>query len=410
MNGAPVSDRPTTRRQVIWQGFSWRVVALAVLPLALLGSLVAGIALWGNRLLGPSPIPAEAISRLDIERLDFWPGEIRVRVINSGPADLTVAQVFVNESIWDFAISPGATIPRLGRATISIPYPWLEGEPHTVKIITANGLTFTREVAVAAPAPEPGLSSFLLFAVLGLYVGVLPIYLGLIWFPLLRRLSQGLMDFVLALTVGLLIFLGLDMTKEALDLAERLPGPFRGTGLVGIGVVGAFLALAAVSRRPATSAGQAEARQRLTLAYLIALGIGLHNLGEGLAIGAAYAVGELVLGALLILGFTIHNTTEGPAIVAPVLRYGAGLRHLVLLGLLAGGPTLLGAWLGAFTYSDIWGTLFLAIGAGAIFQVVFAVARLPGREGPGWLATPTGFTGLLAGMLIMYATGLLVTV
>jgi hypothetical protein len=93
-----------------------------------------------------------------------------------------------------------------------------------------------------------------------------------------------------------------------------------------------------------------------------------------------------------------------------VARYGAPIRHLVILGLVAGAPTILGTWLGGFTYSDVWATLFLAIGAGAIFQVVFELARLPGRDGPTWLTTPANVAGLLLGMAIMYATGLLVAV
>lgn len=238
---------------------------------------------------------------------------------------------------------------------------------------------------------------------------MVPVYLGLLWFPVMRRLGQGAMDFVLALTAGLLIFLAIDAGQEALELASRVPGPFSGFRLVGIGVLGAFLTLVAIGGRTAQArAEQSEEQRRLALAYLIALGIGLHNLGEGLAIGAAYAIGELALGASLVIGFTLQNTTEGFGIVAPIARHGARVGKLAALGLLAGGPTVLGAWLGGFTYSDLWATLFLAIGAGAVLQVVFEIARLPGRGGPGWLTTPTSVAGLLAGMLLMYLTGLLV--
>ena len=384
-------------------------VAIAALPVLLLAAMVYVFATWGSALVGPAPVPEDALGRLDVERIAFRPGEVTVYRVNSAPSVLTVAQVIVNEAICSFSVSPDATIPRLGRATISIPYPWLEGEPHEVKIVTSNGLAFVQDVAVAVGAPEPGLSFFLIFALLGLYVGVVPVFLGLLWFPVIRRLGRRAMDFILALTAGLLIFLGLDAIHEALDLAARVPGPFRGFGLVGIGLVGAFLLLVAVSRRQLSAeSGRTEAQRRLALAYLIAAGIGLHNLGEGLAIGAAYGLGELALGAFLVIGFTIHNTTEGLGIVAPVARHGAPVRHLAMLGLLAGAPTIVGTWLGGFTYSDIWATLFLAIGAGAIFQVVFEIARLLGREGPGWLAAPTSFAGLLCGMLIMYATGLLV--
>ncbi|MBI2940683.1 MAG: metal transporter [Chloroflexi bacterium] len=382
---------------------------IALLPVALLVAMISIFATWGGALVGPAPVPVDALGKLDIERTAFRPGEIVVQVVNSGPSELTVAQIIVNEALWHFTVSPDTTISRLGRATISIPYPWLAGEPQTVKIVTSNGLAFTKDVAIAVPTPEPEPIFFLMFALLGLYVGVIPVFLGLLWFPVMRRLGRGVMDFFLALTAGLLIFLGLDAAHEALELAGRVPGPYRGFSLVGIGLVGAFLALVAIGRRTVGAPSErSEAQRRLALAYLIAVGIGLHNLGEGLAIGAAYALGELALGAFLVIGFMIHNTTEGFGIVAPVARRGAALRHLVGLGLLAGGPTILGTWLGGFTYSDIWATLFLAIGAGAIFQVVFELARLPGREGPGWLAAPANFAGLLTGLLIMYATGVLV--
>lgn len=409
MAEAQTGGRSTVGREAALRGFGPGAVALAALPLVLLAAMVYVFATWGSALVGPAPVPPDALGKLDIERVTFRPGEIGVQVVNSGPAELTVAQVLVNEAIWSFAIDPQATLPRLARATVSIPYPWLEGEPHSIKLVASNGLAFTKDVAIAAPTPEPEPLFFLLFALLGVYVGVVPVYLGFFWFPVMRRLGRGTMDFVLALTAGLLIFLGLDATREALELAGKVPGPFQGFGLVGIGLISAFLALVAVGRRTVgAQSGRSEAQRRLALAYLIAAGIGLHNLGEGLAIGAAYAIGELALGAFLVIGFTIQNTTEGFGIVAPMARHGAALRHLAALGLLAGIPTILGTWLGGFTYSDIWATLFLAVGAGAIFQVVFEIARLPGREGPGWLATPASFAGLLAGMLIMYVTGLLV--
>ncbi len=393
------------------RGLNVTTALLAVVPLALLIATIVAFATWGSELLGPAPVPADALGKLDIERIAFRPDEIAVQVVNSGPAELAVAQVIVNDAMWTYSVSPEPSIPRLGRATIHIPYPWLEGEPHAVKIVTANGLAFTKTVAVAAPAPEPEPSTFLMLALLGLYVGVVPVFLGLLWFPAMRQLGRGVLDFFLAITAGLLIFLGLEAVHEALELAGRVPGPFHGFGLVGIGLIGAFLALVAMRRLTVGAAAErSEAERRLALAYLIATGIGLHNLGEGLAVGAAYALGELALGAFLVIGFALHNLTEGFGIVTPVARHGAPLRHLVILGLLAGAPTILGTWLGGFTYSDVWATLFLAIGAGAIFQVVWELARLPGRDGPGWLASPSAVVGLLLGMGIMYATGLLVAV
>ena len=390
-------------------GLGLRAGLQAIVPLALLLALVALFVDRGDDVLGPPPVPADALGRLDVERIIFRPGEIAVQIVNSGPAPLTVAQVIVNDSLWEFSVVPDATLPRLGRATIVLTYPWLDGEPHTVKLITSNGLAFTQTVPIAVLTPEPEPAVFLLFALLGILVGVLPVYLGLLWFPLIRQLGASVLGFCLALTVGLLIYLGVDALGEALELAARVPGPFQGIGLVAIGAVGSVMILASISRqRLRAAAGRPEAEQALTLAYLVAVGIGMHNFGEGLAIGSAYAVGELALGASLVVGFTIHNVTEGFGIVTPLASYGATLRHLLLLGLVAGAPTIVGTWLGGLAYSAVWATLFLAVGAGAAFQVVYELARLPGAGGRARLVTPTGAAGLVAGLLVMYLTGLLV--
>jgi zinc transporter ZupT len=385
------------------------MVLLAILPVVLLVALVSLFVAWGDELLGPAPVPPDALARLDVERLIFSSEGIAVQVVNSGPVALTVAQVIVNDAIWEFGIAPDRTIPRLGRATIGLVYPWLDGEPVTVKILTANGLAFTKTVPIATTTPEPSSALLLLFALLGVLVGVLPVYLGLLWFPLVRRIDRSVLDFFLALTAGLLIFLGVDAVVEALELAARVPAPYRGVGLVAIGLVGAVLILLAVSRRTLRRVeGRSEASRALALSYLIATGIGMHNLGEGLAIGAAYAVGELALGAFLVVGFTLHNVTEGFGILTPLARHGTTLRHLLLLGLAAGAPTIVGTWLGGFAYSDIWATFFLAVGAGAIFQVVYELSRLTGHEGRSRIASPVGAAGVLTGLLLMYLTGLLI--
>jgi zinc transporter ZupT len=240
-------------------------------------------------------------------------------------------------------------------------------------------------------------------------VGVIPVFLGLLWFPFLRRVQERWFEFFLSLTAGLLVFLGVDALAEAFGVASRLGGPFKGVAVIVLGMAGSFLALVAIGRQ-VRGRDREGARARLTLAYLVAVGIGLHNLGEGLAIGAAYALGEVALGAFLVLGFTIHNTTEGLAIVAPVTRDTARLGHLALLGLVAGGPTIVGTWIGGFTYSEPWALFFLSVGAGAIFQVVYEIARFRAADGGvlAGLARPRNLLGLLAGFLIMYATGFLV--
>ena len=347
------------------------------------------------------------VEELTVERITLpRPGEMRVRVVNGGPEPVTIAQVLVDDAAWVHRVEGDRRVGRLESRQITIPYPWVDGEPHVVKLVSSTGLTFEGTIAVATQTPSPDARYLTTFALLGLYAGVIPVFLGLLWFPFLRGVRREWLDFFLSLTVGLLVFLGADALAEAFETAARVAGAFQGLGLILLGAIGTPLALAALGRWRGKGR---DARSPLYLATLIALGIGLHNLGEGLAIGAAYATGEIALGTFLVVGFLLHNTTEGFGILAPLARERPTLGQLALLGALAGVPTIFGAWIGGFTYSPVWTTLFFAIGAGAIAQVVVELWRLLTRspESAG-LTAPRNVAGLLAGLLIMYATGLLV--
>lgn len=383
--------------------------ALILLPVIVLAGLVAVFLRWGDALTGRPPVPPDALLRIEFEWISFRPGEIVAAVRNTGPAEVTIAHITVNDALWQFAVSPGPTLARLQQARVAIPYPWEPGDPVEVKLITQNGLAFTRKVEVAAETPPLSLQNLGLFALLGIYVGVIPVYLGFLWFPALQGVRDRALHFFLSLTAGLLIFLAVDALREALEAAGKSPEIFRGVGIIAIGVSVGLLGLMAVGARTMGRVRDARPeRRRLALAYLIAGGIGLHNLGEGLAIGAAHALGNAALGTFLIVGFAVHNTTEGLAIVAPVARDRASLRHLLALGLVAGAPTIPGTWIGAFTYSDVWAILFLAVGVGAILQVSYEVLRLmvrDSRETAGGLGNVAGF---ILGLVIMYLTGLLV--
>jgi ZIP family zinc transporter len=382
-----------------------RAILAGILPLVVVAAMATWFLTGGGAQLGLFAPPIEKIA---IERIVFRPQEIVLHVRNVGPEPLTVAQVFVNDAIWDFSIVPGRGLDRLGGATISIPYDWLEGEPYRLAVVSGTGIRHTRDVEIATATPVASPRALVVFGLLGVYVGVIPVLLGLLWLPFLRSVPRAWLDFWLSFTMGLLAFLAIDTLSESSEVLERVPDFVNGTMLVAVGLFAAFFSLMAVSRR--LSAGKAATG--MGLALLIAIGIGLHNLGEGLAIGAAYTLGEAALGSFLIVGFMLHNTTEGLAILSPLIERSASVRNLILLGLVGGAPTILGAWTGAFTYSDPLSLLFLGAGAGAIFQVLWVLARSRVTAGESIveaLARPANLLGILAGFAAMYGTSLLVT-
>ncbi len=375
---------------------------LALVPVALLAAVLYYLVTAGPQRLFATELPP--VEEIHVLRHALSRDAIRLDVVNSGADPTTIAQVMVRGAFWDHRVAPRRELAPLERARVTIPFPWNSGEPIEIALLSSTGLTFDYEIEVASDTPRATLGALGRFALLGAFVGVIPVGLGITWLPALRRLGRKSLGFFLHLTVGLLAFLVVDALDEGLEVAGALPGIYHAKALLAFGFAGALLLLAGVQVRARERRGSAAASGAL-LAWLISLGIGLHNLGEGLAIGSAYVLGELSLGALLIVGFTLHNATEGIAIVAPILEEGAGLRRLVGLGLLAGAPTIVGCWIGAFTYSQVWALLFLGLGAGAIVQVIGAIVG--GRPLAQTLA-PLNVSGLLAGYLLMYGTGFLV--
>jgi zinc transporter ZupT len=332
--------------------------------------------------------------------------------VNTGPEPVTIAQVRVDEAYWRYEIQPTATISRLRSAAIRIPYPWVEGERHEISLVTATGASFSAEIPVATQTPVADHRSLLQLALIGFYVGVIPVGLGLMWHPFMRDLSRTKTDAVLSLTIGLLVFLCVETTKDGLEIAARVPEAFSGQALFTAGALFAYLLIQRIGlRRRALE--PSEAAGRLRISYLLAFGIGLHNLAEGLAIGAAYGAGQVALGAFLIVGFTLHNITEGIGIAAPVAHDRPGFFAFLWLALIGGAPAIAGAWIGGFVYSDLAAALFLGIGLGAIVQVIAQVARLllshSSRYGMVIAAWPN-LVGLALGLGIMYGTSVLVAV
>jgi len=396
-------------------GLSWLLV---LLPLVLLAGLLTIIVWWGptGAVRGDNYPPVE---RLTFQRVTLEPDGIVATVFNDGPDQVTIAQVQVDDAYWTFTADDGQVLRHLGRTRLRIPYPWVKGEAHTVKLLTSTGVAFQHVIPVAVETPRPSARFLGVFTLIGLYVGVIPVLIGLLWYPFLTRLSSRAMDFLLALTVGLLAFLFVDGSHDGIVSAGKLPESFQGAVLFVFAAVGAYLLLETVgSWLKARRRSQSLAADRSTdgvgwvLALLVAVGIGLHNFGEGLAIGSAFALGEAALGTLLIVGFTLHNTTEGLAIIAPLAkeRRRVPITDLIRLGLIGGAPTIAGAWLGGFIYSPVWSVLFLALGVGAIAQVIVQIVRqMAGSESVAvTMSRGSVLAGLVAGFVVMYVTGMLV--
>src|SRR5215470_3124640 len=362
----------------------WRLWALV--PIAALVGAVALFVSTGGSLLGlvgQSPPPRD---ELDVRRVEFRPGQIEVRVTNPQRESITIASVTVDDAIVPFSVDGNRTLGRLRSATILVPYDWIDGAPLSVGVTSSTGVQTTEDVAAAVETPRASARGFLGYAVIGLLVGVLPIALGLAWLPSLRRASPNWLAAFMALTAGLLTFLALEALAEAFELQAGLPSGLGGVGVVLPGVVSTYLLLPFLSRRLSGGKGSAGG---LALATLVAVGIGLHNLGEGLAIGTSFAIGELALGTFFVVGFMVHNVTEGLGIAAPIAEgqgRSASWQRLGVLALIAGAPAILGAWLGGFVTSDLLGVLFFAGAAGAAFQVVFEVTRYVARRAPGGLS------------------------
>ena len=426
---------------------SAKMVAVALVPLAVLTAMIAFIFGPGQQFLGAgTPLP-----EISIERIEFQEGgKIIAFIRNTGPIDVTVAQADVNDRILPAAIEPSKELSRLAEAKVIIPFPWNEGEPYEIGVTSSDGTRFSKGIDAAAPAPTPDIEQAAFFALIGTYVGVIPVLAGLLWLPFIKRLSLRKYRFFLSLTAGLLVFLGIDALVEGSEIsAESVAGVFNGQILIALVTILSFLALMYASTklgergkgRTAQEEEEEEEVDKLSSSYdsmhtsqaktldqqqyhhlvvkpvaialMISIGIGLHNFGEGLAIGASVVLGEIALSTFLIVGFMLHNTTEGFAIVAPLAK--ARVRRmvgkLIIMGLIAGVPTIIGTWIGGFIYSPVAAIIFLSIGAGAIFQVVFLIyqgmVRAEADRGK-ILSDASIIAGFAAGMLIMYVTGLMI--
>ena len=415
-----------------------KMISIALIPLVVLAGMIIFLFGPGQTLINTGiPLPD-----VTIERIEFHEGKIISLIRNTGPETIEISQADVNDRITAAAIEPSKTLARLAEAKVIIPFNWNEGVPYEIGITTSDGTRFSNGVDAAALAPTPNIQQASYFAIIGTYVGVIPVLIGLLWYPFIKRLSASKYNFFLSLTAGLLVFLGIDALVESNEIAaESIAGTFNGQVLIAMVTIVSLLALLyasekliqrakmkfaansksslLVSSSSSSSSSSASTTQQqmvkpVAIALMISIGIGLHNLGEGLAIGAAVLLGEVALSTFLIVGFTLHNTTEGLAIVAPMAKSGkVMIRKLVAMGLIAGIPAIIGAWIGGFLYSPIAAIIFLSIGAGAIFQVVFSIASWMANnsavDGRKTLLSTSMIAGFVVGMAIMYVTSLLVS-
>ncbi len=399
----------------------WKKWGLALLPLILLlGALVAFSAadsrIFG--LIGDNPPPADELS---VSRVLFEKGEIVVRVTNPQPDPISIGVVTVDDAIANFSVDGSSTLDRFDRATVRIPFSWNAGDPYTIGITSSTGIQTTADVTAAVARVEPSSSSIFGFGLIGLLVGVLPVALGMFWLPGLRTTNERMLAGFMALSAGLLTFLAVDALLESFEQSAALPGSFGGIGLIILGVSISFVGInvlsESLSRRvdgsgdePSNTLGVVARPAGMALATAISAGIGFHNLGEGLAIGASFAVGELAFSSLLIIGFAVHNITEGLAIAVPLAgkdQKPPSLKSLIALALVAGLPAVIGAWIGGFITSTLLATFFFAIAAGAAAQVVAEVVRyIRDHSDESWRG-PYVAGGFIGGVAIMYATSLI---
>ena len=376
----------------------------AIAPIVLLAIVIAF-------LLGPASTFLQfgvVLPEVSIEKVEFIENEIQATVRNTGPIDVSVALADVNDRIQPAAIEPDSSLKRFETALVRIPFDWNEGQPYEIGVTVDDGTRFTTQVDAAFASLEPDVDLFVFLGMIGFLIGVVPIMIGLLWYPFIKKLGKNAFNFFLAFTMGLLIFLGIDAVLEASEISERhLSSIFNGELLIATVVILSFLSLYGIGQKLINTKNLSTLSKGLTISLMIAIGIGLHNLGEGLAVGAAIALGEVALSTFLIVGFATHNTTEGLAIAAPLTNSKAKIAKMVGLGLIAGAPAIFGCWVGGFSFSPLFTLIFLAIGAGAIFQVVISIFQYM-KDKSDLLSNTSLFAGVSVGLIVMYLTSVII--
>ena len=381
-----------------------QIAISAIAPIVLLAILIVF-------LLGPASTFLQfgiVLPEISIEKVEFTGNEIQATVRNTGPIDVNVVVADVNDRIQPAAIEPDTHLERFETALVRIPFDWNEGQPYTVGLTIDDGTRFEKQIDAASASLEPNSELFVFLGIIGLLIGVVPIMIGLLWYPFIKKLGKNAFNFFLAFTIGLLLFLGLDAIEEAFEISNKhLASVFNGELLIATVVILSFLGLYGIGNILIKRSEFSKLSKGLAISLMVAIGIGLHNLGEGLAVGAAIAFGEVALSTFLIIGFAIHNTTEGLAIAAPLTRTKSVIGKMIGFGMIAGIPAVFGTWIGGFSFSPFFTIIFLSIGAGAIFQVVFSIFRFVKEESDSF-SNISIISGIGAGLVVMYLTSIFI--
>ena len=384
---------------------NYRIALSAIGPLVLLAIVIAF-------LMGPATNLLEfgiVLPDIHIEQIDFVDGEIQVIVRNVGPIDVNITLADVNDRIQPAAIEPDNHLTKFETALVRIPYDWNEAQPYTIGLTTDDGTRFEKFVDAASLKLDPSAELIGYLGLIGFLIGIVPIMIGLLWFSFIQKLGKNKYQFFLAFTVGLLLFLAFDVIEEAKEISQsHISDIFNGQLLILTVTVLSFLILFSIGKSLINKSQSSRMSKSLAISLMIAVGIGFHNFGEGLAVGAAVALGQVALSTFLIVGFAIHNTTEGFAIAAPLGRTKSIILKLIGLGIIAGSPAIFGTWIGGFSYSPITTVMFLSIGAGALFQVIISILQYIREENSNSLSSPSIISGVGSGLLLMYITSIFI--
>ncbi len=368
-----------------------------------LGAAVVLVVLGMSRAVGRS-VGDGIPQALTVERVNLTPGRIELVVRNGGRAPVTVSQLAVNDAYWQFEVDKGE-ISRLETAKVGVDYPWERGEPLTVKLVSADGQTVSHTVEFPVESPASRSGTLGRYVPMGLFMGVVPVAIGLVARPFFSRSERSLWNFFLAFTIGVLVAIGVEAGIDLLEASDRLSDAISGRLLAVTVAAVSFVAISEIARAIRDRAGLDEGT---AAAWTLSAAIGLHNMGEGLAVAGAEAAGAVAVGALLAMGFAVHNLSEGVAIAAAMGPRAVSYRTVAGVTLLAGLPALAGLLLGSRSPSDLATVLLVAVGLGAIAEVVVEVRSILLERGAGEMGAVTA-VGVTAGLLFMYVTSLAIT-